>query len=140
MSYLPGRKSRWKLPECACGRARKFPWTVTRGCNTSRGLTSPSYRRAVQSVLDGYGIEMSSVSREFVAASAAQLKQLCEKKLGDLDLVTLLIDGIHLGKQVLVVALGIETSGEKHVLGLWQGAPRTPPSSKSCWKTWWLAA
>ena len=86
------------------------------------GLTSRSYHRAVQSVLDGYGIEKSSVSREFVAASAAQLKQLCEKKLGDLDLVTLLIDGIHLGKQVLVVALGIETSGEKHVLGLWQGA------------------
>jgi transposase-like protein len=86
------------------------------------GLTSRSYHRAVQSVLDGYGIEKSSVSREFVAASAAQLKQLCEKKLGDLDLVTLLIDGIHLGKQVLVVALGIETSGGKHVLGLWQGA------------------
>jgi putative transposase len=86
------------------------------------GLTSRSYHRAVQSVLDGYGIEKSSVSRQFVAASAAQLKLLCEKKLGDLDLVTLLIDGIHLGKQVLVVALGIETSGEKHVLGLWQGA------------------
>jgi putative transposase len=86
------------------------------------GLTSRSYHRAVQSVLDGYGIEKSSVSREFVAASAAQLKQLCEKKLGDLDLVALLIDGIQLGKQVLVVALGIEINGEKHVLGLWQGA------------------
>ena len=86
------------------------------------GLTSRSYHRAVQSVLDGYGIEKSSVSRQFVAASAAQLKQLCEKKLGDLDLVALLIDGIHLGKQVLVVALGIEISGKKHVLGLWQGA------------------
>ena len=86
------------------------------------GLTSRSYQRAVQSVLQGYGIEKSSVSREFVAASAAQLKQLCEKKLGDLDLVALLIDGIHLGQQVLVVALGIETSGRKQVLGLWQGA------------------
>ena len=86
------------------------------------GLTSRSYHRAVQSVLDGYGIEKSSVSREFVAASAVQLKQLCEKKLGDLDLVALLIDGIHLGKQVLVVALGIEINGKKHVLGLWQGA------------------
>jgi putative transposase len=86
------------------------------------GLTSRSYHRAVQSVLDGYGIEKSSVSREFVAASAAQLKQLCEKKLGDLDLVALLIDGIQLGKQVLVVALGIEINGKKHVLGLWQGA------------------
>src|SRR6266446_2242270 len=86
------------------------------------GLTSRSYQRAVESVLDGYGIEKSSVSREFVAASAAQLKKLCEKKLDGLDLVAILIDGIHLGKQVLVVALGIETSGKKHVLGLWQGA------------------
>ena len=86
------------------------------------GLTSRNYHRAVDSVLEGYGIEKSSVSRQFVAASAAQLKQLCEKKLDGLDLVAILIDGIHLGKQVLVVALGIETGGEKHVLGLWQGA------------------
>ena len=86
------------------------------------GLTSRNYHRAVQSVLEGYGIEKSSVSREFVAASAAQLKKLCEKKLGGLDLVAILVDGIHLGKQVLVVALGIENTGKKHVLGLWQGA------------------
>lgn len=86
------------------------------------GLTSRNYRRAVQSVLDGYGIEKSSVSRQFVQASAAQLKKLYEKRLEELDLVAILIDGIHLGKQVLVVALGIESSGKKQVLGLWQGA------------------
>ena len=86
------------------------------------GLTTRNYRRAVESVVEGYGIEKSSVSREFVAASAAQLQELCEKKLGELDLVAILIDGIHLGKQVLVVALGIAISGRKHVLGLWQGA------------------
>ena len=86
------------------------------------GLTSRNYQRAVQSVLDGYGIQKSSVSREFVQASAAQLKRLCERPLSELDLVAILIDGIHLGKQVLVVALGIESSGKKQVLGLWQGA------------------
>jgi transposase-like protein len=86
------------------------------------GLTTRNYHRAVASVLDGYGIEKSSVSREFVQASAAQLKELCERKLDELDLVVLLIDGIEIGKQVLVVALGIESSGQKHVLGLWQGA------------------
>jgi putative transposase len=86
------------------------------------GLTTRNYRRAVQSVVEGYGIEKSSVSREFVQASAAQLKELCERKLDGLDLVVILIDSIHLGKQVLVVALGMENSGEKHVLGLWQGA------------------
>ena len=44
------------------------------------GVTSRNYHRAVHSVLSGYGIEKSSVSREFVQASAAQLKELCEKK------------------------------------------------------------
>ena len=86
------------------------------------GLTTRNYRRAVQSVVHGYGIEKSSVSREFVTASAAQLQELCEKKLHDLDLVALLIDGKGVGGQTVVVALGIETSGQKHVLGLWQGA------------------
>ncbi len=71
------------------------------------GLTSGNYRRAVQSVVEGYGIEKSSVSRELVAASAAQLQELCEKRLEGLDPVAILIDGIHLGKQTLVVALGI---------------------------------
>jgi len=33
-----------------------------------------------------------------------------------------MIDGIHFGGQVLVVALGIAEGGEKHVLGVWQGA------------------
>ena len=43
------------------------------------GLTTRNYHRAVESVLDGYGIEKSSVSREFVQASAAQLQELCER-------------------------------------------------------------
>jgi putative transposase len=70
------------------------------------GLNSRNYRRAVQSVVDGFGIEKSSVSREFVQASAAQLQELCEKRLGDLDLMAILIDGSHLGKQVLVRGVG----------------------------------
>ena len=95
------------------------------------GLTTRNYRRAVQSVLEGYGIEKSSVSREFVQASAAQLKELCERRLDALDLVALLIDGIEIGKQVLVVALGIASSGKKHVLGLWQGATENTTVVKS---------
>src|SRR5260370_28477763 len=63
-----------------------------------------------------------SVSRQFVAASCDQLRVLCERRLEDLNLVVLMIDGIHFGGQVLVVALGIAEGGEKHVLGVWQGA------------------
>jgi putative transposase len=86
------------------------------------GLSTRNYHRAVESVLEGYGIEKSSVSRQFVAASSNELRALCERRLEDLHLVVLMIDGIHFGGQVLVVALGIAEGGEKHVLGVWQGA------------------
>lgn len=86
------------------------------------GLSTRKYRRAVQSVLDGYGIRKSSVSRHFVRATAEQLRTLCEKNLGELDLVALLIDGIEFKGQTLVVALGVAENGSKHLLGLWQGA------------------
>jgi putative transposase len=86
------------------------------------GLSTRNYRRAVESVLEGYGIEKSSVSRQFVAVSGNELRALCERRLEDLNLVVLMIDGIHFGGQVLVVALGIAEGGEKHVLGVWQGA------------------
>ena len=65
------------------------------------------------------------MSRQFVAASSNQLRLLCERRLEDLNLVVLMIDGIHFGGQVLVVALGIAEGGEKHVLGVWQGATET---------------
>jgi transposase-like protein len=86
------------------------------------GLSTRNYRRAVESVVEGYGIEKGSVSRQFVAASCNQLRVLCERRLEDLNLVVLMIDGIHFGGQVLVVALGIAEGGAKHVLGVWQGA------------------
>jgi transposase-like protein len=51
-----------------------------------------------------------------------QLRDLGERNLGELDVVAILINGISFGKQVLVVALDIESSGKKQVLGVWQGA------------------
>src|SRR5690242_1506065 len=101
------------------------------------GLSTRNYRRAVESVVEGYGIAKSSVSRQFVEASSNQLRVLCERRLEDLNLVVLMIDGIHFGGQVLVVALGIAESGEKHVLGVWQGATENTTVVKGCWKIWW---
>ena len=86
------------------------------------GLSTRKYRRAIQGVLDGYGIRKSSVSRHFVRATAHQLRELCERRLEKLQLVALLIDGIEFAGQTLIVALGVEENGAKHVLGLWQGA------------------
>lgn len=86
------------------------------------GLSTRKYRRAVQSTLAGYGIRKSSVSRHFVRATSNQLRELCERRWEHLKLAALLIDGIAFAGQTLIVALGVEENGVKHVLGLWQGA------------------
>jgi len=95
------------------------------------GLSTRKYRRAVNSVLEGYGIRKSSVSRHFVRATANQLRELCERRLEKLNLVALLIDGIEFAGQTLIVALGVEENGVKHVLGLWQGATENATVSKA---------
>ena len=42
--------------------------------------------------------------------------------LSKLDLAVLMIDGIHIDEHVVLVALGIDVKGRKHVLGLHEGA------------------
>jgi transposase-like protein len=42
--------------------------------------------------------------------------------LEDLDLIALLVDGLHLDDHCLIVALGIAADGQKHALGMWEGS------------------
>jgi transposase-like protein len=62
------------------------------------------------------------VSRRFVARTTAQLAAWQSAPLDGLDLVALLIDGVHVGDHCLIVALGIAADGHKHALGLWDGS------------------
>ena len=64
----------------------------------------------------------SAVSRRFVAATETALGELLAAPLGELDLVALLIDGVHFGAHLCVVALGIGIDGVKHPLGLVEGS------------------
>ncbi len=64
----------------------------------------------------------SAVSRRFVAATETALGELLVAPLGELDLVALMIDGVHFGDHLCVVALGIGIDGTKHPLGLAEGS------------------
>lgn len=87
-----------------------------------RRVSTRDYAGALDEVCEGYGIEKSSVSRQWKAASSKQLKQMLERPLGDLDLCVLLLDGKEFHDFTLLVALGVDREGRKHVLGLWPGA------------------
>jgi putative transposase len=64
----------------------------------------------------------SAVSREFVARTRENLLDLMSRPLGDLRQAVLMLDGIDLKGRCCVVALGIDTDGVKHPLGLWDGS------------------
>jgi transposase-like protein len=57
-----------------------------------------------------------------VALSEEQLLQWLSGPLGTLDLPVVMIDGIHFRDRVILVVLGIDAQGNKHVLGLREGS------------------
>ena len=64
----------------------------------------------------------SAVSRRFVAVTETALGELLAADLSGLDLVALMVDGVHFGERCCVVALGIDIDGIKHPLSLVEGS------------------
>ena len=71
----------------------------------------------------GDGTSKSAASRRFVALSAERMAEWMASDLSKLDLLVIQIDGLHVGNDlVLVAALGIDGDGNKHPLGIVEGA------------------
>ncbi len=67
-------------------------------------------------------VSKSAVSRRFVELSAEQVQDWLSRKLTGIDLPIVMIDGIYFAERVVLVALGIDAKGKKHVLGLREGS------------------
>ena len=94
---------------------------VAAGVSTRRYAgTQPALPQALRA--DADATSKSSVSRRYVALSAQQLTQELSISIAELDLPVVMIDGIHLADSVILVALGIDAKGHKHVLGLREGS------------------
>jgi len=87
-----------------------------------RGISTRRYGEGIEQFCTGYGMSASTVSRHMVEATEAKLKELLERRLEALDIAVMLIDGVQVGGRTLIIALGVDTQGFKHILGLWQGS------------------
>ena len=89
------------------------------------GVATRKYARSLEPLPEGLetrGTSKSSVSRRFVALTSEKLAEWMARPLGEFDIWAVFIDGIHFGEHVVLCALGIDATGAKHVLGLWEGA------------------
>ncbi len=81
------------------------------------GISCRNYEAAAESIPGAIGLSSSTVSRGFIQASAAALREFQERDLSGEDLVALFLDGKTFAEATMVIALGITISGEKRFLG-----------------------
>jgi len=109
------------------------------------GVSTRNYERVIPEMAETCGVSKSSVSREFAAASAEQLKALCERRFDETDLLIIYVDGVQFAQHHVIVAVGVDSEGCKHLLGLraastcWalrKALQRMPSWSRDFSKTW----
>jgi len=86
------------------------------------GVSTRKYERVIPEMAQSCGVSKSSVSREFKEASAEKLAELAQRRFDDRDLLIIYIDGLRFGEHHVIAALGVDSDGYKHILGLREGA------------------
>jgi hypothetical protein len=91
----------------------------------ARGVSTRDYANAIDLTRDGFGVQKSSVSRDFVRASAAQVKTLAERLFYDIHFAVLLIDRVEYAGETLTVV-------RQGVLGAFVAAPGDDQLDREC--------
>lgn len=125
------RRPRARTPEGE-KRLASFDWAALRDPLDERtleaiaaGVSTRKYRRALEplpAAMAQHSTSRSAVSRRFVALSRQQLHEFMSRPLGELDIRAVFIDGKVFRAHCLLVALGVDSQGAKHVLGLREGS------------------
>jgi putative transposase len=87
-----------------------------------RGVSTHQYRSVIPEMADTVGVSKSSVSRQMIEASEAEVETLLGRRFDELPLVVIYIDGMVFGDHVMIGAVGVDAEGHKHVLAIREGA------------------
>jgi transposase-like protein len=87
-----------------------------------RGVSTRNYKDVIPGMAETVGVSKSSVSRQTIEASEAELEALLSRRFDDLKLLIIYIDGVVFGEHTMIGAVGVDSEGHKHVLGIREGA------------------
>jgi transposase-like protein len=89
------------------------------------GVSTRGYKRSLEPVdgsIETRGASKSNASRALIDATTEKLAQFVSRKLDDVDLVAMFIDGIEFAGHAVLIALGVTVDGTKTPLGIWAGS------------------
>lgn len=142
---LAGRKVRVRRPRVTSCTGQEVPlpsWQQLRDIEALDhqaveqmlvGVSTRKYERSLletPDTVDSRGASKSAVSRRFVEQTEKYVRSFLHRDLTDLKLCALLVDGLHVSDHTILVAMGIDLQGEKHVLGLAEGATENATACK----------
>lgn len=87
-----------------------------------RGVSTRHYKHVLPEMAQTVGVSKSSVSREVIEASEQVLRELAERRFDDQDILLIYLDGLRLGSYHVLAAVGVNSQGDKQVLGVREGA------------------
>jgi putative transposase len=86
------------------------------------GVSTRRYKGVIPRMAESVGISKSAVSRANIEAGEVLLKELAERRFDHLDILIIYLDAIVLGDYHVLGAIGVDSTGAKHVLGLRPGS------------------
>jgi putative transposase len=86
------------------------------------GVSTRKYAKVLPKMAGTVGISKSSVSRQFIKASEKALETLMARRFDDKDILAIYMDGIIVDKRHILAAIGVDSDGGKHLLGLASGS------------------
>lgn len=95
-----------------------------------RGVSTRQYRGVIPEMADTVGVSKSSVSRQMIEASEAEVESLLSRRFEDVNLLIIYIDGMEFGDHVMIGAVGVDAEGRKHVLAIREGATENATVAK----------
>lgn len=86
------------------------------------GVSERQFEKLLVKGLKRRGVSRSSISRSVVRTMVESLKFFEERTWEKRRFIALLFDGVKVGKCMVVACMGVDLSGQKHVLGIHPGA------------------
>jgi len=95
------------------------------------GTSTRRFKSTLEKLLRAKGVGRQTVSEKAIAHMSARLEEFHTRSLENVDIIAVFIDGIHIGDNVYVTAVGIDTHGYRHVLEFEQGSTESSSICKS---------
>ena len=95
-----------------------------------KGVSTRNYAGVIGAMAGTAGVSKSAVSREAVEAAEKSIDEVLTRRLDELDLLVIYVDGLIFADHVVLAAVGVDRQGNKHVLGLQHAATESTAAAE----------